>query len=209
MKTITNLVKTSLITVTAGLFAVSANANLLINGSFENPNVTTGNWGWFTSANVPGWNGSNIEIWDNYGSVSAYEGSQFAELNAHPSNGQPFSIYQSFATTFGQWYDVSFAYRARSNSSESFNLTIDNLNWLIDDHTTSGWSVFSTSFQATSSSSMISFTSVSPLTGTVGNFLDDVKVQADPTRVAEPATLALLGLGLAGLGFSRRRLKNA
>lgn len=203
------LLNTTLLTATACAFSISANANLLTNGGFENPNVATGTWGWFTSANVPGWNGSNIEIWDNFSGVSAKEGSQFAELNAHPNNGQAFSIYQTFTTTLGQWYDVSFAYRARSNTNESFNFAVDNLSWLIDDHTTTGWSVFNNSFQATSNLSTISFTSVTPLTHTVGNFIDDVKVVASPTQVAEPATLALLGLGLAGLGFSRRKLKNA
>jgi hypothetical protein len=38
--------------------------------------------------------------------------------------------------------------------------------------------------------------------GTVGNFIDDVKVTA---AVPEPGTLALFGLGLFGLAAARRR----
>lgn len=212
MKTLKTLIKASLLTATIGAFSVSAHANLIVNGGFEQPNFNGTTWTWTPSTNVDGWDGSNIELWKSgFNGVASFDGSnQHAELNAHPYSGQPFNIFQTFSTTVGQSYDVTFAYRARANNSEEFNFGIDGLiSEYINDHTTAGWSVYSTSFIANDTNATIRFTSVNPLTQTVGNFIDDVSVVSSPTQVAEPATLALLGLGLAGLGFSRRRMKNA
>jgi fibro-slime domain-containing protein len=42
---------------------------------------------------------------------------------------------------------------------------------------------------------------------TQSNFRIDTSIQLNPTTVSEPATLGLLGLGLAGIGFARRKNK--
>lgn len=204
------LIKTAALAGALGL-AGTANAALITNGSFEENTVTSA-YGWqaFLSSDVNGWDGSNIELWNNTRGVAAHEGSQFAELNAHPSQTTRFSIYQDFNTYAGQTYSVSFAYQARDNDAESFMASISGssssildsiVDWTLSDHTTDGWSVFSATFQAQASQSRIAFTSLDPIGDTTGNFLDNVQVAA----VSEPGTFALLGLGLVGLGFARKR----
>jgi hypothetical protein len=206
--------------ITISLFcaAIPASANLIINGGFEDAPVKDGKWAWYYSSDVNGWEGSNIEIWNNFRIFSAVEGTNLAELNAHPSNGSAFSIFQTFDTTVGSIYDLSFFYGARVSNNESFRLNLyaaDNtemLSEIIDDHEVKKWSFYSNSFKATSDSTTLMFTSVFPESATVGNFLDDISVIASSTNnrdlatdVPEPSTIFLAGFGL--LMIMRKKIK--
>ncbi|WP_049630434.1 hypothetical protein [Cellvibrio sp. pealriver] len=186
------------------LLAASANANLIVNGGFEDNNVATGNWAYFSSASVNGWEGDNIEIWDHYGGVVAPEGNQHAELNAHPFDGSVFSIYQNFATVIGQTYDVSFFYSARVNSNEQFHFSAGTLAALINDHVVGSWKQYTGSFVANSTLSTITFTTYDA--GTLGNFLDGVVVTAK-ANVIESSPLVMLMIGLVGLVLARRKAR--
>jgi hypothetical protein len=194
--------------------AATSNANMIVNGGFEDSNVETNKWKWFTSANVNGWDGSTIEVWDSLQNFDSYEGDQHAELNAHGNNGNVFSIFQTLATTAGVTYDVSFAYAARRNRGEQFSYAVDDGNAIIDtvlfnNNLVKQWTLFETSFVATSTASKIVFTSITPSTGTRGNFLDNVIVtpndELSTANVSAPASVALMLAGMFGLMFSRRK----
>lgn len=198
-----------------------SSANLITNGGFEETDVRENSWAWFNSNSVNGWQGSNIEIWDTYENVIAFEGTQHAELNAHPSDGNAFSIFQTIATQAGTTYDLSFAYSARSNHNESFIIDLNAaddtkiLSTLMDDHEVGKWSMFNTQFVALDLSTTLRFTSVTPYSGTVGNFLDNVVVKQvfSPKissrvseAVSEPAGLLLFGFAL--MAMIRNRTNN-
>jgi hypothetical protein len=185
------------------LLAGSAHANLIVNGSFEDNQVANGSWNWFPASNVNGWEGSNVEIWHNLFGIASAEGQQHAELNADGGNVGAWSIFQKFATVVGQSYDVGFSYRARE-SSDLFNFTVGSINSNFTNNDTSKWKSFSSSFIATSGLTTLTFTSLN--SGTLGNLIDDVKVNARAS-VPESNTLGLFAIGLIGLGFVRRKTK--
>lgn len=197
--------------VATALVTTSAHATLIVNGGFEANPLKNNQWTYLNSKDVLGWQGSNIEIWHHLNGVMAPEGKHHIELNADGNNNrEPWSIYQTFATTIGQAYDFSFYYRARANTKEAFQFSIGNVEALIQQHSTSAWNKFSGTFVADSTSSSIRFTSLT--SGTVGNFIDDVVVTAVPStlkaQVPAAPTLAVLGLGLLGLVVSRRQRKD-
>ena len=199
--------KTLILTSALCMFAGTASANLITNGSFEEPGVDSG-WAYFSADNVNGWEGSNVEIWESgFNGVNSFDGDQHAELNAHGENEGAWTLYQDITTTPGEAYELFFAYRARNNTNESFRVSAvgSDFGWSKNDHTTDQWSVFEETFVAGSELTRIQFEATNPSEGTVGNFLDDVRVTS--AKVPAPGTLALFGLGLLGLGASRKRSK--
>jgi hypothetical protein len=197
-------------TILGLLLTTSANANIIQNGGFEatptGPSLGgSGFWKYYSANSIAGWSGSNLELWTNNGQ---YEGEVHAELNAHASTNTAWSIFQTFSTISGQRYDLFFAYKARrasnSGSDEVFRVNVASDVWTVSDHVTNSWKTFSQSFVATGATTTLRFTAVTPSTGTLGNFLDDIRV-----TVPEPGALALLGLGLLGLGIAKKRTKRA
>jgi hypothetical protein len=206
MKLLKSLSMMVLLAASAAQAAPILTPNLLVNGSFEDNRVANNSWTWFAASQVNGWDGSNLEFWNNFSGVKAFDGSNFLELNAHGENFGDWSVAQQFATIAGARYEVSFAYRNRTGRDESFKLAVGNLAQTFTHRNSGSWTVFSGWFTAGSSNSVLQFTSLNG--GTLGNFIDDVRV----SRAAVPATnqvsaassLSLLMMA-AGLLLWRRR----
>jgi len=181
-----------------------AHADLITNGGFEDPALADGTWDLFDA--VDGWyviGDSSIEIQNNVAGTP-YEGEQFVELDSDRQS----TIGQDVATEAGAEYVLSFAFAARPNT----NIAEDNFMRVEWDGSeifaqaapdfTPNWTVFSFHVTASSDTTTVTFGDLSSNSReTYGVYLDAVSLVS---KVPEPGTLGLLGLGLFGLGMSRR-----
>lgn len=193
--------------VTLSLLATSAHANLIVNGSFEDNTFADNTWRLFNEDDVLGWQSPNrIELWRSpFLGVRPDDGQNLLELNSTTNA----TLYQNFTTLAGQWYHLTFAYRARASVNEVFMVDlIDNttnsgiLNANFDDHIVGQWSQASLRFQAASNETQLLFTATRGTRRSVGNLLDDVNIQTQSfarlsaTQVPTPNTLLLFILPL-------------
>jgi hypothetical protein len=194
--------------------AMSAHANLIVNGSFENNGSDLyANYGyWQTYNSITGWSnlGNKVEIQNNglFGAAAvAADGAKWLELDRYGS----YSITsQSIAAVAGQTYTVSFAYAGRPDAPAGDNKMIVDLNGVQKSYAASNsvyggalnWTYATFSFTATGSD-YITFKD-SGLNDSYGMLLDNVVV--DVAAVPEPATLGLFGIGLLAIaGVIRAR----
>lgn len=203
------------------LAASGASANLLINGSFESPTISfpfyenygPTNLGNYGGTSFPGWTVTvnNVDIVSQVSGwpAGAADGVQYLDLVGYGSTG---GIAQSFATAIGQTYNLSFEYANNPGASSAaalvavlgapgissvFSHSISTTNDL-------GWTTFTGSFVANSTTSLLAFTNTVG-GGNAGVLLDAVNVTA---AVPEPATWAMMILGFVGVGFVAYRRRN-
>ena len=197
----------------------SAGSAQVVNGGFEAPVITDPCCNTAPPAsNLPGWtvtpdvnvvNGTFMSTAPG-GANLAFEGSQYLDLVGQSGAG---SISQDIMTTGDLLYNLSFAYSHNLFTgvpSASANVLINGVVVATITHTggTSAdlaWQPFSLGFTATGPTTTIGFVN---LTGgqNEGVFLDAVSVAAVP----EPATWAMMLIGLGAVGVSmRRRRKQA
>jgi PEP-CTERM motif len=200
--------------------AITLGPELVVNGSFEEPNVQTGTWSIFAS--IPGWTAfaidpdgdpMGLEIQDNWNGP-AFDGAQHAELDANFNNG----MFQDVPTVAGLLYQLQFAYSPRPGVPETTNAI--GVYWdgmFVGSFTGAGggntlWTVYTFSYVATGPT-QIEFRALGT-SDQWGGYVDAVSTRqvVESTRqvdesLPEPGTLMLLGAGLAALGIktSRRR----
>jgi hypothetical protein len=187
-----------------------AHANQLTNGDFENPNLGTFGFQFDTTV-IPGWTVINtVDLTTTGCCFPAFSGHQAVDLVGTRSTG---GLTQTFATTPGQTYDLTFAYSHNytasffqggpfiTSASASVSV-VDSLNTSLLSNTVThtnanplpDYTLFSQTFVADTALTTLT---INNLTGGFngGIYLDDVSV--DPLVASVPGPIA--GAGLPGL----------
>ncbi len=172
-----------------------AHAGLITNGTFTGSSGQASLTGWTaSSAGVSAVSEAGFNICCGGKNPRAYNAVQFG--GGGTSGG---TLSQTFATLAGQTYNLSFMYGTfGDNETQSLAVSVSNLRTSVSDPT--GTSDFSNLFNAES----FAFTAVAATstllftdTSTSGSNADGLLESVSATAVPEPASLGVLGIGIA------------
>lgn len=204
-----------------------ANANFIVNGSFETPIVTVGSFEDFPvgSSALTGWTvfgpgGTNVSIVSGSFSQSgvtfeAEDGVQWLDLTGDGSNSTE-GVSQAVTTTSGDRYQLSYFIGNTTGggifgTTSTVNVLLNGVSSYTDTNsnvspTNLNWEQFNHTFVAAGASTTLGFQNADPSSDN-SNGLDNVAlVDLGPaTTVPEPASLGLLSAALVTLGLIRRK----
>ncbi len=202
--------------------SLSAHANLLVNGDFEDQpnwgNGASGNSGYtlFTNSDdMPGWtisSGYGVTV-HNTNSYPTISGNYSVNMDAEGHNQHNASFYQNFATVDGAIYDFSYDWSIwLSNSAIALEVSIiDTLtsssiyNSFINGNDSRGSDTETTTFIGTGNSFQL-LIHENPESGVNDNtFMVDNFVVSQANTVPNAPTLLLFGIGFLGLFVSKRK----
>ncbi len=213
---ITTLIICTLLVSSIGL----ANANMLVNGNFDDPlpsALTNGTWGVYDSITswTKGAGTAGIEV-QKSAVVTPDTPSYYIELDSHYGKVNNSSMYQTLYLDLGS-YELSWMYHARTNNAGDDNGikgfitatgTTNQVAYLGEISKTknnmiSTWENVIWTFDISAAGTYDLYFAAYGKDNTLGGFIDSAELNPVP----EPATLILLGSGLAGLAFYRRKRK--
>jgi hypothetical protein len=205
----------------------AAYANLFTNGDFEEANSEVGLYGtaqnalpvpgWDVYTTLPGWEVDPlmVEIQTNgLNGITAASGERWLELDTvEPGEGGGNSAIGQVVSLQPGGYTVSFAYMPRTGTAGDNTVGVyltqdgqpDVLLGTADGVGPAGWTYISYTFDILSAGDYGILFKAEGLQNTLGGFIDDASLTMDMNAVPEPATYALVGAGLVGLYFFRRR----
>ena len=181
-------------------------ANLIVNGSFENPTVPSGSYINYLggSTAITGWTVVGVDsslvsgtFMQSGITFEAQDGTQWIDLAGVTSNSMTSGVTQNIPTTIGQSYVVTFYVGSTTDNSIFFPATVDlSINGGARVHYTNpnpgtgmlNWELFTVNFTATSGTTNLAF-----LNGDASNNyetpLDNVSVNADTDGDGIPDTV--------------------
>ena len=155
------------------------------------------------------WSGAQLVIFNNVGGIwpMAEDGQQYVDIG---NIANYTSLYQNFTVTAGGLYQFTWYNNTASGNPDPSPYSIDVLNSSqtsvgnasFDANTGGNWAGQTFSLNLTPDTYTLSFASQGSLYDTL---LDNVSVTSSTSQVPEPATFALMSLGLAGMCFDKRR----
>jgi choice-of-anchor C domain-containing protein len=219
MKVRTSPIGLAMVTLVLAVGQAKA-GDLIINGDFSAPNAATlpndGSVYKFINAGNPsltGWTVTNGSVETDvtiptFLAPTASGNPQNLDLDGDSAG----TIAQSFATTPGQAYSLTFFYSNNPygpGAAATVSVSDSSLNPLVITHTDAiagslDWQTVQVTFLASGASSTLTFASNDPASNTTGILLDNVSVASVP----EPSSFALLSLGGIGLAAFVRRQRN-